>query len=225
MRYIFLLIPMFLCSVDFFKVDKILKDEVLCLKKEPSIESASIGAIPYNTHCLKSFKCIKDSNKSWCKIEYFKKIAWVDATKLSIDNNCTFDKNISIKEKIILLAKSKLGLPYRYGKSGPKSFDCSGFVYYIFKNAGIILPRTSFKQSKIGKKIGKDELKVGDLVFFDTSNRGRVNHSGIYIGNGKFIHASSGKAFRVTISNLNRGFYKDRFKWGIRVLKEEQKDE
>ena len=60
-------------------------------------------------------------------------------------------------------------------------------------------------------------MQVGDIVVFDTMHRGHINHSGIYIGDGKFIHATSGKAFRVTTSKLDSGFYKDKFRWGVRV--------
>ncbi len=127
----------------------------------------------------------------------------------------------STREYAVILAKSKLGSPYEYGKSGENSFDCSGFVYYIYKKKlDINIPRTAKAQSTIkeDKIYNKQELKKGDILFFDTADRGYVNHSGIYIGDMKFIHASSGKAYSVTISPLDRGFYKDRFKWGIRVL-------
>ena len=115
---------------------------------------------------------------------------------------------------LIALAKSKLGSPYVYANAGPDSFDCSGFVYYLFNENNIDIPRTSIAQSKIGSKITRDEIKRGDLVFFDTSLKGHVNHSGIYLGDGKFIHASSGKANSVTISDID-GWYKDKFRWGI----------
>ncbi|KAB7887772.1 C40 family peptidase [Poseidonibacter ostreae] len=118
-------------------------------------------------------------------------------------------------DTLISLAKSKLGSPYVYAKTGPDSFDCSGFVYYVFNENNMSLPRTSINQSKIGPKITRAEIKKGDLVFFDTSLKGHVNHSGIYLGEGKFIHASSGKANGVTISDID-GWYKDKFKWGIK---------
>jgi len=110
-----------------------------------------------------------------------------------------------------------LGKSYRYGASGPNNFDCSGFVYAVHKNLGISIPRTSRHQSEIkGSKISKNNLIIGDLVFFDTSLNGHINHSGIYLGNGKFIHASSGKAFSVTISDIN-AWYKDKFRWGKHI--------
>ena len=118
---------------------------------------------------------------------------------------------------IVTEAYKHLGKPYKYGATGPNSFDCSGFVYAVHRDLGVTIPRTSLDQSQIqGKKLSKNELRAGDLVFFDTSLKGHVNHSGIYLGNGKFIHASSGKAFSVTISDIN-AWYKDKFRWGKRI--------
>lgn len=118
-------------------------------------------------------------------------------------------------------AKGFLGTPYKYGTSGPQSFDCSGFTSYIFKNFGIVLPRSSKDQATAGEKVSKKDLALGDLVFFDTVGKidGQITHVGIYIGDGKFIHASSGSnAKKVVISDLNEGYYKDRFITARRVF-------
>jgi len=123
-------------------------------------------------------------------------------------------------EKIIALAKQKLGSSYAPAKAGPDHFDCSGFVYYVFTRNGIEIPRTSRTQSLSGSKLSRNELKRGDMLFFDTHKRKHINHSGIYLGNGKFIHSSSGKAYGVTISDLDKGFYKDKFRWGVRKIEE-----
>ena len=118
---------------------------------------------------------------------------------------------------IVTEAYRHLGKKYKYGATGPDNFDCSGFVYAVHRNLGIRIPRTSRDQSQIqGRKLSKNELRAGDLLFFDTSLKGHVNHSGIYLGNEKFIHASSGRAFSVTISSLN-GWYKDKFRWGKHI--------
>jgi len=116
------------------------------------------------------------------------------------------------------IAKRYLGKRYVWGANGPKTFDCSGFTKYVCNQSGISLPRTSINQSKVGKKVDRSSLKTGDLIFFDTSrrHRGYVNHVGIYLGDDKFIHASSGKK-RVVIASLNKPFYKSRFKWGRRL--------
>jgi len=115
-------------------------------------------------------------------------------------------------------AKKQLGKRYVWGAVGPYSFDCSGFTKYVCKANGVCIPRTSIKQSKVGKRVSLKNLKAGDLIFFDTSKRrrGYVNHVGIYIGNNKFIHASSAKR-KVVITSLKIPFYKSRFKWGSRV--------
>jgi len=125
-------------------------------------------------------------------------------------------------DKLISLAKSKLGNSYMPAKAGPDHFDCSGFVYYLFKTNDISIPRSSLTQSKSGKKLTREELQKGDILFFDTAHRDHVNHSGVYLGEGKFIHSSSGKAYGVTISNLDKGFYLDKFRWGVRKIDNDQ---
>ena len=130
-------------------------------------------------------------------------------------------KKLTVEESIVELAKSKIGTPYKRAGQNSKGFDCSGFVYYIFKENNISLPRTSKMQSKAGETLSLSEIKKGDILSFDTSKKGHINHSGIYLGDGTFIHASSGKAKGVTVSKLNSGFYKDKFKWGVRVKKDE----
>ena len=132
-------------------------------------------------------------------------------------NNSTSINNSTKIHKLIELAKSKIGSTYKHAQAGPDHFDCSGFVYYVFKQQGIKIPRTSLLQSQIGKKLTKEKLQVGDLLSFDTSSKGHINHSGIYLGDGKFIHSSSGKAKGVTISDLNKGFYVDKFRWGTHI--------
>jgi cell wall-associated NlpC family hydrolase len=119
---------------------------------------------------------------------------------------------------LIDIALSQLYVPYRYGGMSPDGFDCSGFVCYVYQEGvGKKLPRTARAQSQYVEIIDKEALAPGDLLFFDTSNGGKINHSGIYLGEGKFIHASSGKVYAVTISSLKRGFYKRAFRWGGRV--------
>ena len=129
------------------------------------------------------------------------------------DNNLTFES-----QKLINLAKSKLGTPYRYGGMDSSGFDCSGFVSFVYKNAlNIKLPRSAKEQSKFVKIVDFSELSQGDILFFDTSARGEINHCGIYLGDGKFIHSSSGKIYGVTISDFTKGFYKKAFRFGGRV--------
>lgn len=110
-------------------------------------------------------------------------------------------------------AKKKLGKRYVWGASGTKNtYDCSSFTKYVYRKNGISIPRTSIMQSKYGKYVKRKDLKKGDLIFFDTSHKhkGYVNHVGIYLGNNKFIHASSAKK-KVVVSSLSK-FYAQRYK-------------
>ncbi|CAH0345142.1 NlpC/P60 family protein [Bacillus sp. CECT 9360] len=108
---------------------------------------------------------------------------------------------------LINAAKKLKGVPYKWGGVTPKGFDCSGFINYVFKTQGIVLPRTAADlYSKVGLKVSQPA--VGDLVFFSTYKAG-ASHVGIYIGNGDFIHASSSKG--VTITKLNSSYYAKRF--------------
>jgi cell wall-associated NlpC family hydrolase len=128
---------------------------------------------------------------------------------------------LSLRKKIAQYAKTKLGKKYVWGAVGPSSFDCSGFTRAVYKSVtGIKIPRVSRDQAKIGKYVKYKSLKCGDMVFFDTEKKfsGRVNHVGIYLSNGNFIHASSARK-KVIITNFEKKpFYKKRFLWGRRVI-------
>lgn len=130
-------------------------------------------------------------------------------------NSNNDNKVLDDRDKVIEFAKERLGIPYVWGGNGPKSFDCSGFMNYIFKQTfNISLPRTSYEMSKYKKRINRKDLKKGDLLFFETTKKKRITHVGLYIGDNKFIHASSA-AKKVIISSLNSQFYNRTFRWGI----------
>ena len=161
---------------------------------------------------------ISESN-GWSKINYNGIIGYMSSKYLG--DKVSSDTQTSNKsEKVVSLAKSLLGKPYVWGAEGPNSFDCSGYVQYVFKQSvGISVPRVSKEQSKYGQFVNRSDLQVGDIVCFDTedSNNGNVSHSGIYIGNGEFIHASSAKG-KVIISNMSSGFYNNAYVNARRVL-------
>jgi len=119
-------------------------------------------------------------------------------------------------------AKSFLGTRYVWGATGPNKFDCSGFTQWVFRDAGINIPRVSRDQAKVGQYVSFENLRKGDMVFFDTKKhkKGIVTHVGIYLGNGNFIHASSA-AKKVVVFNFNdKPYYKKRFLWGRRVVQD-----
>jgi peptidoglycan endopeptidase LytE len=110
-----------------------------------------------------------------------------------------------------------LGVRYRWnGSSARSGFDCSGLVQSLFQEFNIVLPRSSREQYKVGEKVDKDNLEVGDLVFF--SSRGKIpTHVGVYLGDNMFLHAAR-KARKVLISNLSAAWYSKRFLGARRLL-------
>lgn len=115
----------------------------------------------------------------------------------------------------IRVVKSFVGIPYRLGGSTIRGIDCSAFVKKIYEIFNISLPRTAKEQLRIGKKVEREELVEGDLVFFKT-RRSNDPHVGIYIGNNEFIHASS-RSKEVRIDRLDTPYFYTRFIKGVRI--------
>jgi len=148
-----------------------------------------------------------------------------DKTKVAETKKLTSKKIVkktTVTRKVEKFAKARLGKKYVWGAIGPNQFDCSGFTREVFRcTVGITIPRVSREQAKVGKYIKYKDLQRGDMVFFDTEKKytGKVNHVGIYLSNGNFIHASSAKKKVIITSFRKKPFYKKRFLWGRRVLK------
>lgn len=121
-------------------------------------------------------------------------------------------------EKIIATAKSYLGTPHHMGGLSKRGIDCSGMVLMSLKSSGILTPHNSHDQARFGRVIPHtDSLKRGDLVFFINSFRSSylITHSGIYIGNNKFIHASVRGG--VSITDLSMPYWATKFVFGTRI--------
>jgi cell wall-associated NlpC family hydrolase len=119
--------------------------------------------------------------------------------------------------QLVLNAMALMGLPYRRGgTSAETGFDCSGFVRSIYeKSVGLLLPRNAAQQAAATQKIDKTELQPGDLVFFNTMRRA-FSHVGIYVGNGKFIHAPKPGA-EVRVEDMGIAYWSRRFDGARRV--------
>lgn len=110
---------------------------------------------------------------------------------------------------LLTVATRVVGVRYRWGGTTPRGFDCSGFITYVMRAVSVAVPRTTYAMWAAGTPVARDELKVGDIVFFNTTRPG-PSHAGIYIGGNQFIHSSSGFG-RVTITSMDYRYYKPRY--------------
>ena len=117
---------------------------------------------------------------------------------------------------ILDLARAQLGVPYVYGGAGPSGFDCSGLVYYCFTQNGYSMNRTASGQYRQGVDVAKEDLQPGDLVFFASTGGWYIGHVGIYLGDGEFIHASSGGR-RIMVNKLSESYWV-KYYYGARRL-------
>ncbi|MBS1704015.1 MAG: SH3 domain-containing protein [Armatimonadetes bacterium] len=169
---------------------------------------------------------IIEEHKDWFKLKFSGgTVGWVSGDYVSFpghERSMETDVVHGDKIKAMINEAKKFEnarVRYNYGSANRSYTDCSGFVLQVFKSIGINMPRTAREQAQRGKKVGRWDLKVGDLVFFNT--RGYISHVGIYIGNQKFVHASSGGG-RVMESSLNETYYGNRFLFGKRIISQSE---
>ena len=198
----------------------IVKADVLNIRSNPGTNNSIIGKL-YNGESI----TVLSEQNNWYKIKKSNgQIGWVSAQYISLNNdqqdssNEATDENIDKADKVVALAEKQIGKPYVWGAEGPDSFDCSGLVYYVYKEAvGINLPRVSRDQYNVGTYISKENLKPGDLVFSSTNDAGTITHVGIYVGDNKMIHSpNSGK--NVEKVDLSNNYWKNCYVGAKRVL-------
>ncbi|WP_346905854.1 C40 family peptidase [Clostridium sp.] len=152
------------------------------------------------------------------KIKFFRLLSIVMATFLifqAFPAKKVFATTIA--DQVIAEAEKYMGVPYVWGGKTPSGFDCSGFVWYVFKQFGYTLEPPTTTQVKYGTNVSFSNLKKGDLIFFDDTYDGpNPTHVGIYAGNGEMIHASDTKG--ITRANINTSYWKDHFATGRRIL-------
>ncbi len=119
--------------------------------------------------------------------------------------------------EVLVNALSLTGIRYKYGGNSPETgFDCSGFVRYVFKQAAsLTLPRSAIEISQLGTSVPKNELKPGDLVFFNTL-KSAFSHVGIYLGNNRFIHSPSSGG-KVRVENMQDGYWAKHYNGAQRI--------
>lgn len=117
-----------------------------------------------------------------------------------------------VRSRLVSTALQYLGAPYARGGASPAGFDCSGFVKFVYARAGVALPHGAAQQYRLGSAVSRDELMAGDIVFFDS-----LRHSGIYIGDARFVHATK-PGDVVTVSRLDEEWFRRRWVGARRVL-------
>ena len=163
---------------------------------------------------------LESASNGWKKVKTSNgTIGWVSGSYLAngvVEQTSTPSNNKV--QAVIDLAHKQLGKPYVWGAEGPNSFDCSGLIYYVYKNAaGITLPRTSSAQYSAGVAVSRSNLKAGDLIFSSTDGTGNITHVAIYVGDGQMIHAPrNGK--NVEKVSINNSYWNKAYVGARRVL-------
>ena len=115
-------------------------------------------------------------------------------------------------ELVARYARTFVGVPYRWGGTSPRTgFDCSGFVAFVYRHFGVSLPHYTVAQFERGRRVARGALRPGDLVFF-----AGLSHVGLYIGDGRFVHAPH-TGTRVSVASLRRGWYRETFAGARRI--------
>jgi len=166
------------------------------MRREPNIDSEILG-----TYDVGTIMTVTDVVGDWYVVSYKGQTGYIRDDFLNISGT-----NTAAGLAIVDTAMAYLGVGYVYGGTSPSGFDCSGFVYYVYGLHGYSLNRTAASQLSNGAVVEKDSLQPGDLVFFSNGAGGSIGHVGLYVGNGQFIHASSGGG-SVIITDLSSDYY------------------
>lgn len=163
--------------------------DVLRVRQAPSMEGDLLGKLYYGNQVE-----LLEHGTEWSKIRYEQGEAYVASEYLSLkdldSDDVTDPDDIKRLEDLEELVAPLLGTTYVLGGTTPDGFDCSGFTSYVFDKLGVTLPRTSEEQFLGGISVSLDEAKPGDLLFYDSLNKGRVSHVAIYLGNDRVVHAN-----------------------------------
>lgn len=202
----------------------------LNVRSAPSTDAGILGKLDKN----ETVKILTKTGGAWFKIEFEGKIGYVHATYIldsrtdapqapkPVENepgtNPSTPPASANGQLVVDTAKKYLGIPYVYGGSSPSGFDCSGLVQYVFRELGVSINRVAADQTAHGTPISKENLQPGDVVFFhNTARYSTINHVGIYVGDGNFIHApQTGDVVKIT--TLDSGYYARTFVAARRIL-------
>lgn len=186
----------------------------------PSTSSQSLGKLPKNTKIT-----ITGEENGWYKVSYNGKDGYISKSLVTEGEPPATTSSRSQEEprsattttttsassnSVVQVAESYAGSKYVSGGSSPSGFDCSGFTQYVYGKCGITLSRTSYTQAIQGTAVNKSELQPGDLLLFHYYGSSSIGHVGIYVGNGKFIHAANSNR-GVVYDSIESGYYADNY--------------
>ncbi|MDA3967187.1 MULTISPECIES: NlpC/P60 family protein [Helicobacter] len=157
-----------------------------------------------------NYRSINEATKEaqrYKKRGYFKDFFIINPTKMIANKKHSTSE---LREELKKSTYGYIGVPYKWGGTSESGFDCSGLTYTVYRLNGIDIPRNSLLQFNSGKKVQRNNLQIGDLVFFSI-NKKRVDHVGVYVGDNKFIHAPS-KGKKVQVAKLDSQFWSSRYK-------------
>lgn len=202
--------------------------DALNVRTLPSTSGTSLGLIPYNTEVT-----IYDTQDNWYQIYYANQKAYISADYVTITQTNVVETPQPAQapavpvstgwvpsyagsavpgEALVEICKQYIGTPYVYGGMSPEGFDCSGFVKYCYSLMGVEINRIACDQALNGYEVATDQMLPGDILCFaDSSGNGTIGHTGIYVGNGYFIH-SPRTGYTVEIVSLSATSYGNRIK-------------
>ncbi len=204
-------------SLDYLTLQQGRTTSALNLRAEASTSSAILALMPQGTTIS-----IQEVSNGWAKVTYngmtgYASLDYIQTGYASAPDMPNRSGAISSRgQAVVELAKQHLGKAYVYGATGPNNFDCSGLVYYVYKQMGVTLNRVANDQMTNGTYVSADALQPGDIVGF-TNGSGYVNHVGIYAGNGMMIHSpQTGDV--VKYESIVTGNYAGRLVGGRRIF-------
>ena len=183
------------------------------LRSEASYTAAVLGN--FNTGTKMS---VTGVSGEWYKVSCNGTDGYVHSDYLTLQEQELPSPSVSKGQAIVDCAKQFLGVPYVWAGTSPKGFDCSGLVYYCFKENGYTINRTAATIYSNGTAVDRSALQIGDVICFTNSGYGYIGHVGIYIGDNQFIHASSGSGY-VTVNSLTENYYNNHY-YGARRIAE-----
>jgi len=174
------------------------------IRSQPASAEAAAGAFLFRPETGSKMVVVDETATHYGVIMADHSTGWIEKSAVSIEGPIDSDwlQNLLTagRPEVVEEAFRYLGLPYRYGGNLPYNTDCSLLVQNVFRAQGANLPRTAAEQSEVGMAVSLSDMKPGDRLYF-INNKGRISHTGIYIGSGLFVHASSNRG-SVAVDNL-----------------------